>query len=88
MCNSLTKTCKDLHAAMCLHTLFVSPGAASQYTSICMSPNEGLCLHALWAVGCRFGEDIALQQRMSAIGDIIQEHDYPHFICLQVLTHR
>ena len=34
--------------------------------------------------GFRFEEDIALQDRMSAIGDIIQEQDYPHFICFQV----
>lgn len=33
---------------------------------------------------CRFEEDVALQQRMSAIGDIIQEQGYPHFICFQV----
>lgn len=31
-----------------------------------------------------FEEDVALQQRMSAIGDIIQEQGYPHFICFQV----
>ena len=36
-------------------------------------------------VHCRFAEEVALRQRMSAIGDIIQEHGYPHFICFQVL---
>lgn len=35
-------------------------------------------------VHCRFEEDIALQQRMSAIGNIIQEHRHPHFLCFQV----
>ena len=35
-------------------------------------------------VHCRFEEDVALQQRMSAIVDIIQEHRYPHFVCFQV----
>lgn len=33
-----------------------------------------------------FEEDVALQQRMSAIGEIIHEHDYPHFICFQEVT--
>ena len=35
----------------------------------------------------RFEEDIALQERMCAIGGIIQEHDFPHFICFQVHQH-
>ena len=35
----------------------------------------------------RFEEDIALQERMCAIGGIIQDHDFPHFICFQVHHH-
>lgn len=35
-------------------------------------------------VQCRFQEEIALQERMQAIGEIIQQEDFPHFLCLQV----
>lgn len=32
----------------------------------------------------RFREEVDIYLRLEAIGQIIQENDYPHFICLQV----
>ncbi|KAL3149297.1 hypothetical protein ABBQ32_002110 [Trebouxia sp. C0010 RCD-2024] len=46
-------------------------------------PELSLLTYNVW-----FEEDIALQQRMSAIGNIIQEHRHPHFLCFQEVTPR
>lgn len=46
-------------------------------------PEVKLLTYNVW-----FEEDIALQERMCAIGGIIQEHDFPHFICFQEVTQR
>ncbi|KAL0023025.1 hypothetical protein WJX79_000732 [Trebouxia sp. C0005] len=46
-------------------------------------PELKLLTYNVW-----FEEDIALQERMCAIGGIIQEHDFPHFICFQEVTQR
>ena len=34
---------------------------------------------------CRFQEEVALKERMQAIGHIIAHEGFPHFICFQVL---
>ncbi len=34
----------------------------------------------------RFREDVALQERMDAIGHIIEDSSYPTFLCFQVLV--
>lgn len=36
---------------------------------------------------CRFQENIALEARMGAIGDIIAERAFPTVICFQVHAH-
>jgi len=34
----------------------------------------------------RFREDVVLEQRMKAVGDIIQQETFPEFLCFQVLA--
>lgn len=39
-------------------------------------------------VPCRFREDVAVQERMQGIADIITTAGYPTFLCFQEMTPR